>query len=87
MKSVIDHFDADDVIHAAFRYYLGRRTIATCAFAVDLAAAWECLRPQTKEMIGRELLKAYEEAEKFPEHKPLGDKCDRESWDKVKAKI
>jgi hypothetical protein len=38
-------------------------------------------------MIGRELLKAYEEADKHPEWKPLGDDCDREAWDLVKEKV
>ena len=83
----IDYFDGDELIHAAFRYYLGRRTIATCAFAKDLAAAWDQLRDATKQMIGRELLQAYEEAEKYPETRPLGDTCDREMWDLVKAKL
>jgi hypothetical protein len=82
----IDFFDVDDLIHSSFRYYLGRRTIATCAFARDLAVAWDHLRLTTREMIGRELLKAYEEADKHPEWKPLGDDCDREAWDLVKEK-
>jgi 1-deoxy-D-xylulose 5-phosphate reductoisomerase len=38
-------------------------------------------------MIGNELLQAYEDAEKHPEWKPLGDKCDIEAWDLVKKRI
>jgi hypothetical protein len=87
MKKAIDYFDVDHLIHAAFRYYLGRRTISACAFAKDLAAAWDQLRDTTKQMIGQELLKAYEEADKHPEWKPLGDDCDREMWDLVKDKV
>ena len=82
----IDFFDVDELIHCSFRYFLGRRTIATCAFAQDLAVAWDYLRPTTREMIGQELLKAYEVAEKNPDWKPLGDDCDREKWDLVKEK-
>jgi len=82
----IDFFDVDELIHCSFRYFLGRRTIATCAFAKDLSKAWDYLKPITRKMIGRELLKAYEEAEINPEWKPLGDDCDREAWDLVKEK-
>ena len=85
--NAIDYFNVDELIHSSFRYYLGRRTIATCAFAKNLAAAWDYLRPTTREMIGKELLKAYELAAKELNWKPLGDDCDREAWDKVKAKI
>jgi hypothetical protein len=87
MNQLHKFFDVDDLIHSSFRYYLGRRTIATCAFAKDLADAWDQLRDTTKKMIGRELLQAYEEAEKYPETRPLGDTCDREAWDLVKAKL
>jgi hypothetical protein len=38
-------------------------------------------------MIGKELLKAYEQADKYPDLKVLGDQCDREMWDLVKAKV
>jgi len=80
-------FDADELIHAAFRYYLGRRTIATCAFAKDLSDAWDHIGERTRMMIGNELLQAYEDAEKHPDWKPLGDDCDREMWDFVKEKV
>ena len=82
----IDFFDADELIHCSFRYFLGRRTISAGAFAQDLAKAWDHLKPVTRKMIGRELLKAYEEAEINPDWKPLGDDCDREKWDWVKEK-
>lgn len=80
-------FDEDELIHAAFRYYLGRRTISTCAFAQDLAKAWDHIGEATKMMIGNELMQAYEDAEKHPDWNPLGDECDREMWDLVKEKI
>ena len=83
----IDYFEENELIHAAFRYYLGRRTISANAFARDLAAAWDALDDLTRDMIGQELLKAYKMAEDHPEWKPLGDQCDIEAWDLVKAKI
>jgi hypothetical protein len=87
MKKAIDFFDANDLIHAAFRYYLGRRTISANAFAQHLAKSWLHIHENTRMMIGNELLQAYEDAEKHPDWKPLGDQCDIEAWDLVKAKI
>ena len=87
MRKAIDFFDANDLIHAAFRYYIGRRTISANAFAKDLAASWLHIHEMTRMMIGNELLQAYEDAEKHPDWKPLGDQCDIEAWDLVKAKI
>lgn len=83
-RELLQIFQVDDLIHSSFRYYLGRRTIATCAFARSLAAAWPLIAKHTREMIARELSQAYAEAERNPEWKPLGDDCDRESWDKVR---
>lgn len=83
----IDYFEENELIHAAFRYFLGRRTISANAFAKDLAAAWDVLDEPTRDMISKELLKAYQMAEDHPEWKPLGDQCDIEAWDLVKAKI
>jgi hypothetical protein len=86
-NKLYEFFDIDELIHSAFRYYLGRRTISACAFARNLAKAWDHIGENTRMMIGQELLKAYEDAEKNPDWKPLGDDCDRESWDLVKEKI
>jgi hypothetical protein len=86
-KKLYTIFNMDELIHAAFRYYLGRRTIAACVFAKDLASAWDRLGGHTRLMIGQELLRAYEDAETHPDWKPLGDDCDREAWDLVKEKV
>lgn len=88
-RELLQHFELDDLIHSSFRYYLGRRTIATCAFARSLAAAWPLIAKRTREMIARELSQAYADAERYPnsQWKPLGDDCDRESWDKVREAI
>ena len=87
MKKAIDFFDANDLIHAAFRYYLGRRTISANAFAQRLAKSWLHIHEMTRMMIGNELLQAYKDAEKHPDWKPLGDKCDIDAWDLVKKRI
>ena len=82
--SLLQHFDLEELVHASFRYYLGRRTIATCAYARSLAAAWPLLSQSTRVMIGRELAHAYAEAARNPDWQPLGADCDREAWDKVR---
>ena len=87
MKKATDFFDANDLIHASFRYYLGRRTISANYFAKRLAESWLHIHRLTRMMIGNELLQAYEDAEKHPEWKPLGDQCDIEAWDLVKKRI
>ena len=84
MSDLLKHFDAEELVHASFRYYIGRRTIGTCAFARNLAAAWPRLSENARVMIGRELTQAYAEAARHPEWKMLGDDCDREEWDKVR---
>ena len=83
-EQLLKHFDAEELVHASFRYFLGRKTIATVAFAHNLAAAWPHLSERTRIGIGRELTQAYAEAARNPEWKPLGADCDREAWDKVR---
>ena len=70
-----EFFDQNELVHAAFRYYLGRRTISACAFADDLAEAAHALEPSTREMIIKEI-KQEQECE------ALGDACDIEAWEK-----
>jgi hypothetical protein len=82
--SLLQHFDLEELVHSSFRYFLGRRTISTCAFARNLAAAWPLLSQSTRVMIGRELAHAYAEAARYPERQPLGADCDREAWDAVR---
>ena len=81
---LLQQFDLEELVHASFRYYLGRRTIATCAYARSLAAAWPHLSERTRFGIGRELAQAYAESARYPERQPLGADCDREEWDKVR---
>jgi hypothetical protein len=85
-KTILDVMDLDELIHASFRYYLGRRTISTCTFAKNLARIFSLLNKHTKQMLSRELLQAYEAAERLPDAKILGDQCDLKYWNLVKAK-
>jgi hypothetical protein len=81
---LLQHFDLEALVHSSFRYFLGRRTIGTCAYARSLAAAWPHLSKRTRFGIGRELAHAYAEAARYPERQPLGADCDREAWDAVR---
>lgn len=79
----IDFFNHEELIHASFRYYLGRRTIATCDFAAKAAKSLPFLSENTRGMILKELRQAFEEDARNPERKPLGDDCDKQAWQKV----
>lgn len=83
--------EPDDFIFWSFRYFLGRMTIATCAFAQDLAKAWEYLNDRTKEQIKKELEQAFERDDEMRadekcsgRYYPLGMDCDRKAWELVR---
>lgn len=69
---------ASEILFSAFRYYLGRRTIATCAFADDVTRAWEYIEEPQRRMMTEEIAKAIEKG-------LAGDPCDVESWQRVLA--
>jgi hypothetical protein len=69
-----EFFDPNELVHASFRYYLGRRTISACAFAGDLAKAAPALEKNTRQMIIREI-------KQEQEREALGDACDIEAWE------
>jgi len=82
----------DQLIHCAFRYYLGRMTIHTCCFARDLAKAWPHLEERVASMIRRELGEAFERDDRARAepmihggYLPLGHDCDRAEWELVRA--
>lgn len=80
---------APHLIHCAFRYYLGRMTIATGTFAQDLANAWPLLPENTARMIQRELEEAFknddEARARGDRFLPLGHDMDRQGWEKVRG--
>jgi len=66
-------FDPEELVHAAFRYFLGRRSISANAFAKDLAQAVPVLSKPTREMIAKEIQMGLETDS-------LGHQCDVEAW-------
>ena len=75
-----EFFDPNELVHASFRYYLGRRTISACAFAGDLAKAAPALEKNTRQMIIKEIKQAQQ-------HEELGDSCDIEAWEECLEKL
>lgn len=90
-KQLIDCFrdGPSGLVFWSFRYFVGRRTIATCCFAQDLARAWPLLDVRTQELIKRDLDEAFRHDDECrsagEDYRPLGDDCDRASWEKVRA--
>ncbi len=85
------YFDQRELFVAAFRYYLGRRTIAVTFFARALAKAWSEIEEGTREIIVRELEEAFKRDDEMradpicsKSYYPLGHDCDREAWEEVR---
>ena len=83
--------NVSELVFWAFRYFLGRRTIATCAFADSLAAAWPHIEPRTQDAIKRELDDAFRRDDDYRANNsasrhnyPLGMNCDRDAWEGVR---
>ena len=79
---------SSELVFWSFRYFLGRRTAATCHFAQCLARAWPTLNPSDRKMIAAELKEAFRLDDENPdqkrEYRNLGDSCDRENWELVR---
>jgi hypothetical protein len=67
---VFENFSDDDLLQAATRYYIGRRTIAANWHAQMLAKSWHLLSDNTRRIIYRDILEADD----------LGDRMDVEQW-------
>lgn len=84
----VGYFDETELLVAATRYYMGRMTISTCAFAADMAAAWPLIPDQIRQIIKRDLQDEFrrdsEARAKGDTWLPLGADCDREAWEKVR---
>lgn len=83
---------ASELVFWAFRYFLGRMTIATGDFASKLARAWPNLDERERNLIKRELDEAFQRDDEARETwdaestmYPLGMDCDRAAWEKVRA--
>ncbi len=72
----------------ATRYYLGRRTYAVSDFCELLIENWGSLEEKTKNLLIRDIEQEFEDDDRARlegrDYKPLGDNCDRESWEKVR---
>lgn len=73
----------------AFRYYCGRQTYAVGNFCDLLREAWPTLPESTRFLIRRDLETEFAHDDRAREgaeaYKPLGDDCDRQEWEKVRA--
>ncbi len=72
----------------AFRYYLGRMTIAVSEFTELLIQEWPNLPEKTKYLIKSELEDAFKDDDldrlQNNDYKRLGHDCDRREWQKVR---
>ena len=79
---------AGELVFWAFRYFVGRMTIATTCFARDLAKAWKYLPQREKDLIHKELDQLFEDDNRArkqdSKHLPLGMDMDRDSWQLVR---
>lgn len=80
--------DRNDLLIPATRYYMGRRTIATCAHAQALAQHWDSLPWDVRQIIRRDLEDEFRRDTaarlRGDADPPLGDHCDRQAWEKVR---
>ena len=81
---------------AAFRYHLGRRTYAVSEFCEALIQNWKDVPEFAKVLIKRELERefhaddrmranGYQNTKESEVILPLGDNCDRASWELVRS--
>lgn len=73
----------------ATRYYLGRTTYAVDDFCQLLIGNWETFCSKTQELIRRDVEDAFQRDDEFRADNetrwlPLGDNCDRQSWERVR---
>jgi len=89
MFKLIDQFNIDELILWSLRYLMGRRTIAACSFALDLAKAYKhlpiMLRAKIRDEVESRFLEDNLSRKRKASYHPLGDDCDREAWLKVRA--
>lgn len=82
-KLIFDQFNGiSDLVFWSFRYFLGRRTIATVDFARSLAKIYPLLDGQAKAAIRKELEAAFEGLSRDPGS--MGHKIDQDAWSKVR---
>jgi hypothetical protein len=74
---------------AAFRYCLGRRTYISGDCADWLVFMWNDFPPNIQSIIKRDLEEEFKRDDEArangEQYKPLGDDCDRNEWERVRA--
>lgn len=87
--SALAPFDAVEMLICTTRYYTGSRTISASTWAEDLARHWASLPEGARIVIKRDLENAFERdntsRQNREKYHALGDDCDREMWEKVRA--
>lgn len=78
------------VVVATFRYCLGRQTYIVQECADWLLLHWPEIEQPVRNLIRRELDKAFEQddrvrAGEMAGYKPLGWDCDRQQWERVRS--
>lgn len=78
------------VVVATFRYCLGRQTYIVQECADWLLLHWPVIEQPVRDLIRRELERAFEQDDKARAgeaqgYKPLGWDCDREQWERVRS--
>lgn len=72
----------------ATRYYLGRRTYAVGNFCDMLIANWSSFDDATKVLLVGEIETEFDRDDlarlESDGYNPLGDDCDRQSWERVR---
>lgn len=89
MEITIKHREAEMLIVGAFRYAVGRRSYVVGEMCDWLVFNWSELSSNTKHIIERDLEGEFERDDQARsasrDVKPLGDDCDRSSWERVRA--
>lgn len=73
------------MITAAVRYCIGRRTYIVGECADWILSNWNDWPENVKTIIQHDLEYEFDRDAQNPDWKPLGDDCDRKSWEKVRA--
>lgn len=80
----------DLMVLAAFRYCVGRRTYIVPECVEWLFVNWPEFSDSIKGLIQKELEELFDQddlyrAGEWGDYRPLGDNCDRQEWERVRA--
>ncbi len=88
-RTVVDFFDIDDLIMSTTYYYLGSRCAGTVEHCDRLVAAWPKLSEYVRKYVQQKVEGVFQRAAICEAngmgHTILGESCDREGWERVRA--